>query len=1041
MSDVIIKPFSFVLLRAPLQNLKNAYLFSKDMPAAFQEGLYLSSPEFWQELQKAGISANKDKINRSFSKYWLRSCTRCTPYATFAGAVLADVTDDETNVIVHDSRQHIRKVRVDMNYMAELINAITKIPDILYQIRFYANNSIYEHADSFRYVEYTIHNNTRNYHLTSVGKTNYVGAVIEQARRGATIRELAAVITSIKEVPEDEANAFIINMWQSQLLISGLEPCVTGIEPLDKCIEQLLSLDGVEPLVKQLKKVQYMVQHPEEGVGYYQAIEKELKALDLPLDIPKNTIQTDLFLSAQSKNINKSLVQEIVAQASDLMALARPLRNSELDNFKKKFQAKYEDAEIPLNIALDSDLGIGYAGVNDDAVGRGELIGGLANVKTDKPGSVEFDYILQYTFSKYHDYLKNQKPFIGITEEELSGFKNQVEKLVFPNSMFIMGELLKKNERLDVQHFTFDMSAFGGPSAGNMLGRFTSGDGRIYEATKEVLRQEESAHPDAIYAEIAHLPQARIGNILLRPVLRDYEISYVGKSGISTDKQIFPDDLMVSIRNNEVVIRSKSLNKRIIPRLTTAHNFGVRSLPVYKFLCDLQRQGAAFPNIWDWGHLSNLKHLPRVVYKNIILKKARWKLEDRDMKDLPSSIAERGAYFEDFRKKWEIPQRVIYKEGDNDLLIDFNEEAGTTLFLHYLKNNKIILIEEFLFCEENCFVRDVNGSPYTNEIIIPVQLAQNASKQQRPASVYSQNSHTFIKRRFSIYSEWLYLKLYCGPQSAETLLKNVILPFIERGIEKKMFERFFFIRYKDESPHIRIRFYNSAIHQQLPLQEAFMQALQPFIDNGTIDKVIADTYSREVERYGGKLIEEAEQLFHNDSLAVLRFINLLEDEGASEKYRLLFALRGVDMLLSDFNFGLEEKAALARENQTSYFKEFGGSLRLQKQLNGKYRQYQQAIFSHMNSAEDARNEVEEAVAVFNTRSQMNAPVVADINSKLYPASKQVLNKLLTSYIHMFLNRLFLVQQRKYELVVYHFLGRYYGSQIAINTKKGQEVAS
>ncbi len=36
-----------------------------------------------------------------------------------------------------------------------------------------------------------------------------------------------------------------------------------------------------------------------------------------------------------------------------------------------------------------------------------------------------------------------------------------------------------------------------------------------------------------------------------------------------------------------------------------------------------------------------------------------------------------------------------------------------------------------------------------------------------------------------------------------------------------------------------------------------------------------------------------------------------------------------------------------------------------------------------------------------------------------------------SYIHMFLNRLFVTQQRKYELIVYHFLEKYYSSRIAI----------
>jgi hypothetical protein len=41
----------------------------------------------------------------------------------------------------------------------------------------------------------------------------------------------------------------------------------------------------------------------------------------------------------------------------------------------------------------------------------------------------------------------------------------------------------------------------------------------------------------------------------------------------------------------EIVLRSASLKRRIVPRLTTAHNFRSGTLGLYRFLCAVQGQG------------------------------------------------------------------------------------------------------------------------------------------------------------------------------------------------------------------------------------------------------------------------------------------------------------------------------------------------------------------------------------------------------------------------------------------------------------------
>lgn len=616
-------------MRSPLLSLKCAYKFSQELSGLFNEGIYLSSVDFYNELEKMeGVSkGEKEKLQLSYSKYYLRSCTRCTPFGTFAGSMLVNVSAAETRIILEDPNQHVRRIRIDANYINEIINALLRSPVIRTQIMVFPNNSIYELSNSFRYVEYFIKNNVRSYRLTSVKKTKYLAAVLKSAKNGALLQSLVDLLVKSENVENSEAEEFIAEMYRSQLLIADLEPCITGIEPLDKLISQLGSFTGIDELLNKFKKIQTLIKCPKTGVDCYKEIEQELKQIGIPTEIPQNTLQTDLFLATSQKNISKDIIEAISLQIEELLSFSRLISNSALEIFKNKFNEKYDQEEIELSIVLDAELGIGYAESNQSASGAGKLIDDLKTDPQQHQQKNQFEPIEQFTLLKYKDYLENRKDTINLTEDELLKFKEPSISNRFSNSFYLLGSFMKKLEKFDSENFIFDVSGIVGQSAGKLLARFAHGDEDFFSFTKQILKEEEEECPDAIYAEFAHLPQARIGNIMHRPVLGSYEVPYVGRSGIDAKYQIQVSDIMVSVRNNEVVLRSKKHNKRIIPRLTTAHVFSSQGLPIYKFLGDLQFQGKARVNVWDWGVLSSFSYLPRVTYKNLILKKARWTID------------------------------------------------------------------------------------------------------------------------------------------------------------------------------------------------------------------------------------------------------------------------------------------------------------------------------------------------------------------------------------------------------------------------------
>jgi thiopeptide-type bacteriocin biosynthesis protein len=290
-----------------------------------------------------------------------------------------------------------------------------------------------------------------------------------------------------------------------------------------------------------------------------------------------------------------------------------------------------------------------------------------------------------------------------------------------------------------------------------------------------------------------------------------------------------------------------------------------------------------------------------------------------------------------------------------------------------------------------------------------------------------------VPRSFAPGSEWLYVKVYCGFRIAEELLGGYFASQIAIWEEDGLFEQFFFLRYGDPQPHIRLRFLNSAQPSNNDvLLHRIEAALQKYIRAGQVQKIQCDTYVRELERYGADTITYSEQLFYADSMAVLGILSMLEGpEG--EMYRWKLALRGVDMMLDDFGLALPEKKHLLASLREGFTTEFGGAKLLHKPLNDKYRKHQQEILSFMNVTEDEANEITEVTALYQQRSVAAAMATAQIKQLTEEGGMGDGRYLgiIASHIHMFLNRIFVAKQRKHELVLYHFLEKYYLSQLAL----------
>jgi len=89
----------------------------------------------------------------------------------------------------------------------------------------------------------------------------------------------------------------------------------------------------------------------------------------------------------------------------------------------------------------------------------------------------------------------------------------------------------------------------------------------------------------------------------------------------------------------------------------------------------------------------------------------------------------------------------------------------------------------------------------------------------------------------------------------------------------------------------------------------------------------------------------------------------------------------------------------------------------------------------MSDAWKEDKDLQRAIPVFQIDNDCYMKCVEDIiNAPSVHQNIQQLNRLMPGYLHMLINRLFVSNQRKNELVIYDYLFRYYESKI-IREKK------
>ncbi len=1022
----------------------DAYLKEALNDREVQEAIYGSSPSFYTEVERFLIgdfyeTADPKKVNKfrvSALKYLNRMSYRATPYGYFAGVGCGEVLDSRTPKQEIAGRDYQRVVKLDTAYLMYLANEFAAQPGISSLLTFYPNNTIMPAGHKSRYVEYIDSEKGRAYNLSIFTNSEYTDRVLAYARDGAVGQEIAGIFQE-DDITHAEGLAFVEQLAAARILISELEPFIVGQtfqEQLRDIFARLAARatpDG--PTSKIIHRYQQhlhglldMLKGIAEGgqVKNYRQVHDVVAAFHgkaypniIRLDVAIATPEAPHFDFNTARHIQKGI--------KAFTKLCKVSQNSAITAFRAKFHERYEDQFVPILLALDPELGVGFENVGSEMFSFAPLVDNLPVARRLAPTmkkTIEWDYGLHAFFmGKIIKAANEQSQVIDLTDEDLERFTYDIKHL--PPTSAAMLKLVPQPGKENPLVVFQDLGKDTGTA---LISRFAHLSDELEEVVNKLSDFEEKCFPGCTVAEVNHLANIRIGNITERPRSRKHEIAFITKSNTREEGLIAAGDIYVGVRNNRVILVNRQTGKEIIPRVSTAHNYAYNCLPVYKFLACLQEEyhEGYYEYSLNLGNLSGMvDFIPRIQYEDFVFRPASWKIPTHPIRKLKEqSLADFQQQLKELFAAEGWPSVFTLYEKGTPIHIDINNHLGAFLLANMVSEQKLFISEAIgSGPAEQWF--EAGNKGYHHEILLPFR--NEAFKGQAPVAVPQfYQPLPGIPRSVTPSEEWLYFKIYAGAATVEKLVSEKLPVLMAEWKQNGNISSFFFLRLTDPNYHLRLRVKPTSYAVVGAILESFNEFFAPEVDSGFIQKVQIDTYRREVERYGGPLVLPSEELFGIDSELVLRLKQILVAE-VNKDYEWLLMFKVMTIYLEVFGLERKELLSFLRERCGTFAYIFNTNKLQKRSLIQRYLNNYEPLEQMMSNI---GSPFQDQIGLYRTMEWFRAELTKWYADNLEEVAPRQRKELLRSYLHMFILRFATGKNKLHEHVLYFFMERFYLQQ-------------
>ncbi|MEH6376260.1 lantibiotic dehydratase [Streptomyces sp. KLMMK] len=870
----IYRGAEIALLRAPAAPCSSASRH-EGSAAAFFSG----NPAAHEALLVASVSAagllgrdpdtvsDKQRLRGelTLTRYLVRMSTRPTPFGLFSG--VAPVRFGRNARVVWERHRQYKVVRPDMAWLRGITSSLEQRIEVMPSLRVGLNNLCFRRGGRLvlPFLPLTGEGGfdaDREGKELSLGISEAVQHVLDSLAVPIQVSTLQETLQQLMpSAPHETVVELLAALVRQGILVTNLHPPLNVGDPLGYVrahVQDSAAAHAVELAACQAGLQTFERCRAGEGIGTWQQVTEKMRGLRES----EHVAQVDLALGAEVQ-LPRSVVGEAERAATVLWRASAKEEPGEVRDYRARFLERYgSDEMVALRELLDPDLGLGPM-VPPSSTDRREewersrILGDLAaSALADGHHEVSLDdALVDRLFTASPAHLSAAPPAVDL-----------YATLLAPST----AALTRGDFTLVVD------GAPWGRVAGATMGRFAHVLPETANELGALAARVTSVVPRAVdlYWQVKN---PRLENVARVPTRYQRQVNIGGLCDLADPRNIGIDDIFVGADHEGFRLFSQSWQQEIHP--VHGHQLVWRTAAPSpaKFLVEAFWSRMRGWPTWSWGNLDALPFLPRVRFGKSVLSRAQWRLDDSLCRG-PRDRHDWLASFDQWRKRHRVPDVVAVGHSDQMLTLNLRVVSQRDLLWDEIVRKKHKTLYEApgnLDSEAHGWLCSPDG-PHVGQVVFPLVLAKPPAQSETQLSPSRPASRVAPRLPGG---EWLYAKVYTSARRQNDLLTHRLPDLL--AVASEYIERWFFLRYADPEPHLRIRFQGVPSRLNLHLLPLLHDWVASLHKEGLARRLVLDTYVPEAERYGDpRALHLAENVFHTDSLAVLHQLAAAHDTPA-----------------------------------------------------------------------------------------------------------------------------------------------------------------